>query len=844
MLTPVIQNQDFSEAGENPGDAEDWSLTYKASGPGWANFGENGSLQPQENFDWFDWFAQLVGATNSPYVLSNKEIAVTSIDDGNNVFEVDNADLRYLIPPDSIILVETVTGNDTVGGFWKVKKVNNKGTMAMIWVEGDVILTPPTTVKLIIPPTFYCDVDGYGWPARLVDMTSYPVAPIGAGAKAYFTVNRGSVQEVTFAGGETTAQDVADVYNAQLSGVTATVESNELVLETESKGWNSHLYVDAGTSGLTYPDLEEQGRGQYVQLWEEFFENMAAATAEEIGIVMFSYWQHARVSPRASSDGGWIKVISEHQGTQAKLKIAGPRGVLQSKASWPIAPRAGLNAILFFELNGTDSVSITLTTGITTAEEAVIDIKAKLTEYDPTADAVVEGEQIYVGAYGSIECTGGGANLDIGFEEDIVSYGDPVALNIGFSDGEVFGEDGELCNDFDDLVYIVALFGGEGVAEQFDWGQHFESLEEAGSLPGEIENWLLEASTANIAQVNQANNEISIPTSKIKAYRFRSKLEISDSTGNDGEYTVDSVVSMGLLSNIILAEQLPDSTADGVASPKTWLQDNDTFEDGWGGNFEDGWKNPRLSMGKVFGEPISFPLQIDANRNILWLAVEETTMVSLQIEGKEYQGIGELVTELNDKLDGVGLFGAFSFSYLDGPDDSYRLTFGYNPNGGDFNSHESFFAVESTRQRGKDIRPYIGLANLSPESKERFVIYPRSMFDTINGAGPKSGELTDEDAFLVDPYSWVAWQIDEDPKTEIKYALENGDRISSFNESEPSLETSYVENFIIDGWGGANIYVSLDPDLPEGPPTFSDFGLFNEDPGPSTNYESFETGWS
>lgn len=153
-----------------------------------------------------------------------------------------------------------------------------------------------------------------------------------------------------------------------------------------------------------------------------------------------------------------------------------------------------------------------------------------------------------------------------------------------------------------------------------------------------------------------------------------------------------------------------------------------------------------------------------------------------------------------------------------------------------------FFAKISGRQRDKDVRPTLGFSNISPNNTERFTVYPRSLFDAINGVS-EPGELTDENSFLVDPFSFILWNELDDPTLPMVHILDNDEDAGLFNDSEPTVGDSYIEEFIVDGWGGAPIDVTFSPDFPDGSPEMSSLSIFNIDPGPSTTYDGFETGW-
>jgi hypothetical protein len=843
-----MKNQHFLLPGEYPGDAEDWSVSFVGSGPGWANLGKNDALQPQDSFRWYDKFATLIGAVSGPFSLTNREFLIDDFVLLEKVFVVENADLRQLLPPGSMMQVVTVSGNDSFGGYYMIDRVFMGKSGSEIYVEQDLLHTPPTTAKIVIPPIVYCDVDGYGWPARITDQTTYPIGSggMGAGETYYVTVDRGVPQTVVFSGGESLLSEILAVFNAQMTGAVAEEVNGQASWYTESKGSQSSLtLVPSGIPSLLLPLGEARGRGQFVQLWEDFFNNMNAATPYEIGNALSVYLQHCSISTRFTSQGGWVRATSEHQGTEAKLQISGPKGTLRSECEWPIAEREqGNNDELEFELNQTHTVMVTLTEGATEADVIAADIKTALTLYDTSVDVVVSGGNIYIDVYDSLECIGGSANVDLLFPEIEPVYGSTAGLDIGFSDRQVQGGDGEHYPTFDDLISILALFGVDGITEQFNWGANFETIEEAGVESGEILNWLTETSIGTIDVVDQGEKRVSLLAflgDRTFAYRPGSKAIIEGSPGNDDVYTVEQASFEGGVTRVNFAEQLPSGASGGTLKPRTWIVDGDTFEDGWGGGIEEGWRSPRVADGRVFGEPISFPLRIQDNRNILWLGPETTEMKSIQVSGGEYATPAALVSELNAKLVSASISAIFSFGYVDAPNDQYRLTFGLGTSA-DYDRHSCFFATVSGRQKGKDVRLTLGFADLSPNGTERLIMYPETVFSAINGT-PAPGELTDENSFLVDPYSLVVWREVEDPTLVMDHVVDNDGEAGLFNDSEPSVGDSYIEDFIVDGWGGPKINVTLSPDFPDGPPQMSSLALFNTDPGPATTYEDFETGW-
>jgi len=99
--------------------------------------------------------------------------------------------------------------------------------------------------------------------AKVVDTTTYPVVA-GTGVLSVKVDREPTAQDITFAGTETTADDVVATINAQLERGRALVVGGQIQLESDTLGTGSFIQVTANPTAnplLTFPTTEVQGTG-------------------------------------------------------------------------------------------------------------------------------------------------------------------------------------------------------------------------------------------------------------------------------------------------------------------------------------------------------------------------------------------------------------------------------------------------------------------------------------------------------------------------------------------------------------------------------------------------------
>jgi len=100
-------------------------------------------------------------------------------------------------------------------------------------------------------------------PAEEEDAVSYPIGALSGGETLTVKIDRGTVQTVTAAGGETTADDIAALINGQLSGSKTYVNGGQVRIESDRSGTGSYVEITGGTLNaiLLFPTSEVQGTG-------------------------------------------------------------------------------------------------------------------------------------------------------------------------------------------------------------------------------------------------------------------------------------------------------------------------------------------------------------------------------------------------------------------------------------------------------------------------------------------------------------------------------------------------------------------------------------------------------
>ncbi|HUV39684.1 MAG TPA: hypothetical protein VMY39_08710 [Planctomycetota bacterium] len=136
-------------------------------------------------------------------------------------------------------------------------------------------------------------------------------------------INQGSVQTITFqpsnfdtpAAG--TAEEVAAVINAKVTGASATVTSGgtKVTITSDREGTGSYVEITGGTSNteLGFPTAEIQGTGNVVDI--------AAVTITEVVTVVDAVLDVASPAATASASAGRLKLTSDQTGASSSIQV-------------------------------------------------------------------------------------------------------------------------------------------------------------------------------------------------------------------------------------------------------------------------------------------------------------------------------------------------------------------------------------------------------------------------------------------------------------------------------------------------------------------------------------------
>jgi len=852
-MVAEFKNKDFALAGLGPGEAEDWTLSAFLQLPGWAKFRTYGGFLLSETFDWFDSYAKQWSGVE-PFAL-DEVISITIANvgiDPLNYFEV-SGDVRRVLPPSACFqVVGTVPGQTNLDAYWTVASIEFNGTLTRIYVTEAILADVPAVLR--IPPIVHVNIDNYGWGAALVSQASYPVGPLAPGDTLLLSINRGASQTITFVGGETSAQDVVDLLNSQFLTlgiddlVYAAVESTAPVIRSYEQAAGKYLAIKGGTVAhtLSFPDFEQFGFGQFAQLFDIYFEDIANASAEEVGGVLKQYVYHGYFRARESESGGNVLVRSEKAGELASCQVWGYNGDLTSAASWPIPARTPANNELYLEVDGV-SFTATLTVGATTAEELkeAFELAFQTAGVTGVADIDEDG-QIIIGALLSIKVTGGSANAALNFPVNVASYGNnKIHSLLGFTSAVSVGVyDVGFFESFDDVNAFAANFArGTSVESQwetFEWSNVFASLDETRIVAAPVKSWADYVSAEDIIAVSVApTNTFRVIGDKRDAFFAGIKAVLVDSTGNDGAYTVTgSVFTPGYTghTDISVAEDILDGTADGKLYPHIFGDEIEDFEQAWLCEFLTNPNDPphRFRAGVIVGDAVTFPIKIPANRNEMWIYVAtETNLIRIRVDVASYETAADLVANMNAKFSAVSS-AALEFSVHEESDDGTSAKIGFGWNGSGFIPEEFYFANQHGQYEALDIRETIGLANLSGPTGR--IAVPSRYFAKVEGASHSTEKrfwADDPIVFDVDPDSRVSYSVVTTAALETVVVPE-GQLFAFFNQVA-SPANSANEAFIPEGWGGS----ILDQAAFEA--TLS-VAVFDQSLTPQ-NFEDFEEGW-
>jgi len=850
-MVAEFENKDFSVADLGPGEAEDWTLTAFLQLPGWAKFRTYGGFVLSERFDWFDSYAKQWSGIE-PFAIDESltfTIATVGVDP-DNCFEV-TGDVRRLLPESACFqVVGTVAGQTNLDAYWTVLGTEFDGTVTRIYVTEDVLADVPA--ELIIPPIINVNIDNYGWGAAVASLATYPVGPFVGGETLEIEIDRGAPVTVTFAGGETTAQNVVDLLNAEFVSesvddlVVAEVEGGVPVIKTLTQGSDQYLEVTGGTAEATllFADYEHYGSGQFAQLFDIYFDDPDNATSEEIDDVFKQYIQHGYFRTRDSDSGGNVLVRSEKAGELASCQVWGYYGDILSDATWPISARTAMDNELTMIADGVGPFTATMPIGATTAEDLVESIQLAMQSNNVTGVVTVAGNgQLVVGALLNIEITGGSANADLNFPTHKAWGTNYFHAILGFTSSTSTGVyDVGFHESFDEEAAVGANFSGgttvESQWETFEWDYIIGDLDETATFESSIKSWAEWVNRGDItAVVTGPGGSFAVAGDKTAYYFDDVSAIVQDSTGNDQLYTVDNSAYGGGVTVVTVTEEVVDATADGTLYPLFFANGSEDFDQAWQTAFLSNPNDPphRFFDGVLVGDSVTFPINVAANRDEMWIYVgSEENLVHISVDADVYDTAADLVANMNTKFSAAsGADLEFSVHEESADQTSAKIGFGWNGSGS--TTEEFYFVNQHGQFEGLDIRGAIGMLNLVDPTTNRIKV-PSRHFANIEGAAHSTApELWQDDQTLfdVDPDSRFSYTIQTTPAAETVVVPE-GQEFSLFNQVA-APDNAANEAFVPEGWGGA----ILDELAFEATLTVA---WFDQDLVPQ-DVEDFEEGW-
>jgi hypothetical protein len=206
--------------------------------------------------------------------------------------------------------------------------------------DGEASHTGSNTETFDLEPgdTFIGNVEGIGNQTATVAATAASEENGGdetwdfSGAPYTLTVkiNQGVVQTITFQTSDfatpaaATAEEIAQVINAQIVGARATVTSAGLrvTIESDRRGTGSYVEItggtaNSGTPNLAFPTAEIQGTGNVA--------NVDAVTAAEVGAMIVAAWTNGS-GVTSSVVSGAVKITTVAVGASVTLEIGAGTG--------------------------------------------------------------------------------------------------------------------------------------------------------------------------------------------------------------------------------------------------------------------------------------------------------------------------------------------------------------------------------------------------------------------------------------------------------------------------------------------------------------------------------------
>lgn len=436
-MTNIILNPLFDTAAPSgePGEAEHWTRDAYQKYPGFAAFRQPfGVMTTSERFQFEDSPARVVGTVLEPFALPAVPqwsflISLVAVSP-TNVIRINGVDLRSALPPGTSCHVVGIPPDTQLDGYWTVISVELSGSDSLINVLEDVLVVPPPGAIIEIPPVFACSAREHAWEASVVDTTAYFMLPLVAGQTIEVRIDRLAPQTIVFVGGETTAIAVSEVIDELLMGGGARVTDGQVEVFSDEQGPTAFVQVLPVTAALVFDIPESRGYGQWAQMWALYMTAPAATTTPEVVEILTAHWKHVRISHPGGAAGDPIHIQTDRKGMNADLFIDDLLGGIHDNAAWPIAARTpGVDDELTFTIG---AVPITVTLAVTDVTPELVSLAIDSAFSIGGADAVTEYilDRVYVDSRIDLECTGGTANVDVGFPVGVVTYGGGTVARI------------------------------------------------------------------------------------------------------------------------------------------------------------------------------------------------------------------------------------------------------------------------------------------------------------------------------------------------------------------------------------------------------------------------------
>jgi len=724
-----------------------------------------------------------------------------------NAIQFNGVDLRSAILPGSSFQVVGVAPNTQLDGYWTVVSIALVGANSVVYVSEDVLAMAPGAVANL-PPVLACTAHEHAFQASVTDTTAYPIAPIGAGQTIEARIGRGDIQVIAFLGGETTAQNVAEVIDELLVGGGARVTGGQVQVYSDARGPTSFVQVEPITAGLTFDLHESRGYGQWAQMWSLYFANAADATTAEIADVLGEHWHHVRVRYPGGAAGDAVHVETERKGATATLFIDDAVGGFHDAANWAVIVDrvTGINDELWFDVNGSP-VTVTLPPGLTTPEFTSGAIMARFASVSFDATSSYSSDRVYVDSRVALVCTGGTANADIGFPTTFTAYGGGTAARvIGFAGATAVGvDDVGWFSDFSDVTSVFALFSADSPAalnaDTFAWSEIYATMDA-------VTNYY--APFASFYEVGTATG--GSPTTLVDTRRDWAVDELAGLTFQVVSGTGSTFGAVTIVSNTsdTLVYVAPGFTADATTHYRidgAWTVLADSFDQAWSNEWlatynpftpvAGAWKPPGMTpSAQIVGRELTFPLTVRSNANKLTIRSEtDNTWYTLSVTTGIYATITALVTALNHPATGLpstGITDDVIFGH-----DGNVLTLGWD---GTANADGALHLASGIGLvAGADVRATLGLWPLASDTGASSVAVPGGFYD-----GDPVGTWDANNQYGVDPFSRLVFDTVQDPDLATWQPQINGDLAALFNTTKPSPD-SYAERFAFPNWYGAYV---------------------------------------